>query len=307
MKKMIENTPLVISGLMLGLAGLGNLTVTYGAQYKMIAGVLSTIILAIIIAKFVFFCPKCLQDLENPIIASVFPTFTMGLMILSTYLIPFQPKAASYLYYTAVIGHLILIALFSIKFIKNFDIKKVFPSYFIVYVGIVVGSVTAPAYNNLRLGQNLFYLGFSFYMILLPIVIYRVVKIKNIPKKALPTITIFTAPAGLCLAGYMSSFPEKNLTLFSFLILITLASVIAVILYLPKMISKEFYPSFSAFTFPFVITGIGLKMSNKYLISNLNLNFLAYPAKIIEVFAIILVSYVFITYSKFLLSQNKVN
>lgn len=305
MKKIIENTPLVISGLMLGLAGMGNLIAAYGAQYKFFAGGLALLILTIITARFIFFSPKCFKELENPIVASVFPTFTMALMILSTYLIPYQQKIAAFIYYSAVIGHLILIGLFSLRFLKKFDIKKVFPSYFIVYVGIVVGSIAAPAYNNLQLGQNLFYLGFGFYLPLLALVSYRVFKVKKIPEAALPTIAIFTAPAGLCLAGYISSFPEKNLIFFSFLIFITLVSVSAVIFYLPKMMAAGFYPSFSAFTFPFIITGIGLKLSNNYLSENFKFHYLNYPAKIIEALAIILVVYVFISYFKFLLKQRQ--
>nr|WP_255417029.1 TDT family transporter [Halanaerobium sp. ST460_2HS_T2] len=237
-------------------------------------------------------------------LASGFPTFTMGLMILSTYLIPVSKLAAETIYYSAVITHLLLIVLFSLKFIKKFNIKKVFPSYFIVYVGIVVASVTAPAYNNLFLGQILFYLGFASYIILLPVISYRVFKVKEIPEAALPTITIFTAPAGLCLAGYLSSFPVKNIFILSCLLALTIISVTAVILYLPKMIAGGFYPSFSAFTFPFVITGIGLKMSNNYLKNNFNLNFINYPARMVEFLAVIILVFVFLSYFKFLFRQN---
>ena len=102
----------------------------------------------------------------------------------------------------------------------------------------------------------------------------------------------------------MSSFPEKNILLLSWLIFLTLVSVTGVIIYLPKMISKEFYPSYSAFTFPFVITAIGLKLSNKFLLSEYGISLLKYPSKAIEILSIILLLYVLYTYMKFILVQK---
>lgn len=66
------------------------------------------------------------------------------------------------------------------KFILNFNIQKVFPSYFVVYVGIAIFSVIAPVFNATWLGQIFFWFGFIAYLILLPIIIYRVLAIKTI-------------------------------------------------------------------------------------------------------------------------------
>mgnify|MGYP006304990473 FL=1 len=128
--------------------------------------------------------------------------------------------------------------------------------------------------------------------------------IGEIKKPALPTISIFTAPAGLCLAGYMSSFPEKNLLLLGWLTLLTIISITAVILYLPKMLSVGFYPSFSAFTFPFVITAIGLKMTNNYLVNEFKFSLLTFPAQLTEILSVLLVSFVLFKYSTFLFSKQ---
>ena len=304
MQRLIKSTPIPISGLMLGLAGLGNLIAVYGSYYKSAAGFISSVIALIIVFRFLFDFENCRCDLENPIVSSVILTFPMALMLLSTYIIPINHQVAQYIWYSGIIIHAAALILFSYKFLRNFNIKKVFPSYFIVYVGIVVGSVTAPAFDNIILGKILFYFGFASYMILLPIVFYRVFKIGGIKEPALPTISIFTAPAGLCLAGYMSSFADKNIFLLSWLVFITLVSIIAVTAYLPKMLSLKFYPSYSALTFPFVITAVGLKLTNKYLSSIYSLEFLKYPALATEILSIIMVLYVLIKYSAFLLDTS---
>ncbi|MGM0445940.1 MAG: TDT family transporter [Bacillota bacterium] len=304
MINIIKKIPLPITGLMLALAGLGNLVVSYGKYYRNTLGIISGLLLIFIVLRLIVDYKNCLIEFDNPIVASVVLTFPMGIMILSTYIKPYLNQFSLHIWYFGIFLHIALLIFFSFKYLKNLDIKKVYPTYFIVYVGIVVGSVTAPIFNNIKLGQHLFYFGFLSHMILLPIVLYRVVKIKDIKKPAIPTITIFTAPAGLCLAGYMSAFPDKNIFMLSWLIFLTFVSITGVTAYLPKMISKEFYPSYSAFTFPFVITAIGLKLSNKYLLSEYGMSILKYPSKTVEILSIILVIYVLFTYMKFILTQK---
>ena len=302
--KILEKTPIPIAGLMLGLAGLGNLINSYGSQYRYSAGIVALLIAFLLIGRFIIDHSNFIKDLENPVVASVAPAFSMGIIILASYLIKFSYPTAVVIWYGGIILHSLFIILFSSRFILNFNIKKVFPSYFIVYVGIVVASVTAPAFNNFQLGQWIFWFGFGSYMILLPIVSYRVFWVKEIKEAVLPTITIFTAPAGLCLAGYMSSFPEKNLLIVGGLIFLTLLMVTGVIIYLPKMISDRFYPSFSAFTFPFVITAIGLKLSIKFLSGTFNSAVLNYFSKGIELLSICLVLFVLAKYFSYFQNVN---
>jgi exfoliative toxin A/B len=305
MQSLIKKTPIPIAGLMLGLAGLGNLVADYNIYYRYLAGILSVLTALFLIGRFLIARDSLGPDLRNPVIASVTPTFFMALMILATYLLSITPNLASYLWYFAIILHTVWIIWFTIRFIFNFKIQQVFASYFIVYVGLVVASVTAPAFNNLKLGQGIFYFGFAAYLVLLPVVIYRVFWVKGIKDPALPTIAIFTAPAGLCLAGYLSSFPEKNILMPGLLTILTLIMLIGVTIYLPKMLKVGFYPSFSAFTFPYVISAIGLKMAVKFWGTNPALNWLKYPARLTELLAIVIVLFVFIKYSSFFYQNYK--
>ena len=61
---------------------------------------------------------------------------------------------------------------------------KVFASYYIVYVGIVVASVTAPAYEKLAIGSAAFWFGFVTLILLLILVTYRYVTVKEVPDPA---------------------------------------------------------------------------------------------------------------------------
>lgn len=306
MGKVIKKVSIPMAGLMLGLAALGNLVQSYGDLYRNILGGVSGILLLLIILKVAIDTKSVKESMDNPVVASVSPTLSMGIMLLATYIKPYFPSLSYGIWIIGLGLHSALIFYFTVKYVFNFNIKKVFPSWFIVYVGIVVGSVTAPAYDKAIIGQYLFWFGFISYLILLPIVIYRVVKVKGIPEPALPTIAIFAAPASLCLAGYVNSFPNKNMGVLGFLAALSLIMLGVVLLYMPKLLKLPFYPSYSAYTFPFVISGVSIKLTNGFLVKSGNpIGWLKYIVKFEELLAVVLVLYVLIKYIQFLFSSPK--
>lgn len=307
MDKIINKIPIPIAGLMLSLGAAGNLLASYGSTYKYIFGALSAIIFLVLSIK-LFTCTKAIvKNLDNPVAASVAPTFSMGVMILSTYIKSIHSSTAYVLWIMGILLHILLMILVTKKFIFKFNIKNIFPSYFVVYVGIVVGSVTAPAFNSINIGQILFWFGFVAYLLLLPIVLYRVFKIKAIPEPALPTTAIFAAPASLCLAGYMSSFQEKNILMVWLLTSLSLFMLLGVLIYMPKMLKLKFYPSYAAFTFPCVISAIAIKKTNAFLISiDQGIPILKYIVKFEELLAVVISLYVLIRYIEFIFIEKPV-
>lgn len=303
---MIKKLPLPISGLMLACAAAGNLVGSYGSLYKSLFGVIAALILVKLLIKAVMMPNSIKEGFDNPVVASVMPTFSMGIMLLSTYIKPYASSAAIFIWLAGLILHCLLIVLFSIKYIGSSNIKKIFPSYFIVYVGIVCASVTAPAFNMAQLGQYIFWFGLATYIILLPIVIYRVLSIKELPEPAMPTLAIFTAPASLCLAGYLNSFQSKSPAMIGFLSVLSLLMFVSVIIAMPKLLKLKFYPSYSAFTFPFVITAIAMKGTNAYLMNIGNgIALLRYLVYILELWAVIMVIYVLVRYMIFMFSNTE--
>lgn len=303
----IKKLPIPIVGLMLGLAATGNLVLSYGDTYRNIFGYLSAILLLLVLIKIVMYPKEVKESLDNPVVASVFPTLSMGIMLLATYLKPYAGALAFGMWIIGLILHILLMIIFSKNYLVNFNIKKVFPSWFIVYVGIAVSSITSPAFNMTGVGQIAFWFGFISYLVLFPIVLYRVLKVKNIPEPALPTIVIFSAPASLCLTGYMNAFQEKNMAIVYLLLALSQATYIYILLTLPKLLKLKFYPSYSAFTFPLVISGIALKVTNGFLINaGHTIELLKYLVKLEEVVAVVMVLYVLFRYIGFLFSKEKV-
>ena len=212
-------------------------------------------------------------DMKNPVTASVSGTYTMALMLLAGYIKPILPAFAMILWYVAIVLHFVLIVYFTLNFILKIkipdDLMKVVASYFIVYVGIVVASVTAPAFNNIALGQICFLIGFILYIPLFFYVSFRYIKLGNKKIEAKALACIYAAPASLCVAGYISSFEQKNISfltelyLFS-LVIYLLGLFVAADLFANFAKTKEFkfYPSIAGITFPFVISAIASKQFN---------------------------------------------
>ena len=272
----LKRVPLPLSGVALGFAALGNLLSAYNMSFKVICGVLAFIGLILITGKYLSDIEAFTTDMKNPVIASVSGTYTMALMLLAVYVKPVVPAFAIALWYIAVVLHFILIIYFTLNIVLKIKIPdemmKIAASFFIVYVGIAVASVTAPAFKNIVLGQICFWIGFILYIPFFIYVSYRYIKLGNKKIEAKALACIYAAPASLCVAGYISSFEQKNISLLTGIYIFSLLMylvgiVVAIDLFGSFLKNKEFkfYPSLAGLTFPFVISAIATKQFNAVL------------------------------------------
>ena len=294
----IKNIPIPIAGLILALVSLGNLLNDIHPYLKYLFGTIGLIFLALLLLKVILY-PKIIKnDLKNPIILSSSGTFSMSLMVLSTYLILFIPLLGYSVWIIGIILHLLLIIFFTYHFvIRNFNISNVYPTWWIVYVGITMAAITSYAHNVEEIGFIFFIIGFISMILTLPLVIYRYLKNKNIPEINKPLICIFTAVLSIIIVGYLNSSqnPSQNFVLILYSI-----SCIFYLFSLYKFISYrnlDFYPTFAAFTFPFVISALSTKETYSLIKPNI---VLANVLSLETVIAIVIVCYVLLRYLKFL-------
>lgn len=297
----LKRYPIPIAGLILALFALGNLLQSFSAEVRLALGVIGLILYAVYFLKIILLNFKLREPLDNPVAASVFPTFTMATMLLGGYVKPYSPDVGVAIWYIGIICHALLIVWFSLKFLKNFAIKKVFPSWFIVYVGIAVASISAPVAGRLDLGRIAFWFAFITYFALLIFVCWRVWKVREIPEPAQPTTVIFAAPASLLLAGYMTSFEVKEPSIMLVLLACSLVFYAIGLIYFIALCTKPFMPSHSAFTFPLVISAIAIKMAANYF---KELTWLPALCDVQTVIAALVVLWVLIGYLKFLFSAK---
>ena len=305
MKDLIKKVPLPICGVALGTAALGNLLQSYSEGIRYLCGVIAGIFLLLFLLKMIFYWDSVKKDLENPIMASIAGTFSMALMLLSVYIKPWAGQAAFIIWIAAILLHLMLIIYFTARFICKLQMPKVFASYFIVYVGIVVASITAPAFKRTGVGTAAFWFGFAALIVLLVLVTIRYAKYKEVLEPAKPLICIYAAPASLCVAGYIQSVESKT---YGFLIAMYILALILYIFALIKAVTYlkvPFYPSISAFTFPFVISAIASKQLMACLIKmGRPIPALRYIVLLQTVIAVVLVVYTIVRYLFFLLQEK---
>ncbi|MEB3025389.1 MULTISPECIES: TDT family transporter [unclassified Parvimonas] len=302
---LLKKLPIPIAGLILAMFALGNLLQAYSNVVRLCIGGVALILYVIFVLKIVLLNLKLKTVLDNPVVASVLLTSTMATMLISTYVKSYISSLAVIIWFIGVILHVLLMAWFSFKFISNFSIKKVFPSWYIVYVGIATASVSAGAVGQLRIGQICFWFALASYLVLIPVVCFRVFKVKEIPEPAKPTFAILSAPGSLVLAGYLVAFPQKNFTFATVLFAISVFFYIIVLLNMPNLVKLKFSPGFSGFTFPLVISAVSSKLFTGYVMALHGKNLiLKYFVNFQEIVAVLIVLYVFIGYMKFLLEKE---
>lgn len=309
MKNFLKIIPIPICGLILGLASLGNLFKDYHhVALGNLTGGISMILMIFIFVKLFILFEHTKQTLHDPIIASVSPTFTMSLMVICTYFVSYESIApiVKFIWLCAVIFQVILVFYFNYHHVIKADlsIEAIYPSWFIIYVGFGVITVTAGNFFPL-IGKIFFWISLVCYAFLLPIIIKRAFFVRNMAHPTRPLITIVAAPGSLCLTGYLKNFAEPNFYLVVALFVLSQVLYFVVLSMLPRLFKLRFYPSYAAFTFPLVISATALFTTVHYFnslgIYSSVLDFL----KIAEcLFASVVVFYVLAHYVRFLTKEH---
>ena len=312
MLETLRKVPMAICGLILGIASMGNLFVSENAMaFSNVWGVVAMILIIPVLLKLFFTGDSVWQELNNPMSAATMPTFTMALMVIATFwgrwgfhtlgLILWCAAIALHLFITGAFIYLHLLK-------PEVGIQHVYPSWFVTFVGIGVVPVTAGQFIP-SLGRILLYVALAFYVVLLPIVLWRLYKYKDMPEGALPLITITAAPASLCLTGYLFSFSQINI------IFAVALGLLAQLLYFSTVLTMlriyisskhsllHFFPSFAAFTFPMVISSTGLYLLSTRLPQSGLTTAGTWLAYVEQGFAVIVILFVLVQYGRFL-SQN---
>jgi len=254
----IKQVPIPTAGIALSLVSLGILLRPFSTVITYAAAVCSAALVVLLVAKALLYPRLVKNELQNPVALSVSGTFFMAIMQLASLIS--QTAIGFAIWCAAVVGHLVLIGVLSLRMLRAFRWDDVFPTYFIAYVGIVVATVTAPSFNMYPLGQGLFWMGFACYIVLFAAVTYRVATIP-LPESARPLICIYAAPMSLSLTGYLSCFADPNPVFVACLTVLAQGLLAFVVMQIPALLVSlrgRFFPSIAAMTFPFIVSATGL-------------------------------------------------
>ena len=278
MKETIQRVPIPVCGVALGMAALGNLLQSGSQGIRNACGAISGLLLVLALLKAAFFPQLVREDLKNPVTASV-SAFPMALTLLSVYLQPRLGWGAYGLWLFALGLHAVILVCFTGRFLFKLKMEQVFASYFIVYVGIASSAVTAPAYGRQDLGAALVCFALAALAALFVLITWRYIRFPQTPESAKPLLCIYTAPTNLCIVGYIQSVETKSPALLLFLLGLAAPLYLFALRQAIRCLKMPFYPSYAAFTFPFVVSAVAVGQSIACLAElGVSAPWLEYPA-----------------------------
>lgn len=280
---------------------LGTIVSNYNVSLKYFCLFFALIFLILVLFKMFKYPDFVKFELGNPIVLSSFGTFSMSLMLLSTYLYEFFGFYSIVLWILGILIHLIIIFVFTYRFvICDFNLNDVYGTWWIVYVGISMAAICSPVFQIKNIGYIFFLIGFSLMIPSLILVTYRYIKNRSIPDSNKPFKSIYTALFSILIVAYISSASNVNLIFVSILYLGHLIFYIVSIFNLIKSRNIGFYPSFAAFSFPFVISA----KATEYILKvnyNMIINYIFNIELLIAIFLVILISLLYIRYIRSLI------
>ncbi|MGL4475105.1 MAG: TDT family transporter [Shewanella sp.] len=300
----LASLPSPMAGLALGIASLGwcweSMSSQLNSQAQIVSAGIAAVMLLLLTAKFLLH-PKVLKnELSHPVVGSVIPTFAMALMVISKAVGIFSVSIGLGLWLFAIAIHLVFLAAFAYYRAIDFKLDHMVPSWFVPPIGIIVAAVSFPGQGYGTLAEIIVIFGMLCYLVMLPIMLYRLIFGTPIADAAKPTIAILAAPASLSLAGYLTITSQPSIAIVGLLLSIALLMTGVIYLAFFHLMKLPFSPGYAAFTFPMVIGATALFKTSAWLAhfdAMLPLSHTVHLLAVIElVIATAVVSYVALRY-----------
>ena len=265
-KSNFEDMPVAIAGIALGFMSISTALLEFNISWvRHLAVVFSVLCIGFLLIKLILHPNKVINEIKHPMAGSIYPTIFMTLMLIAVYLVEINPSIASALWLGATVLHFATFIMFAIYMAKDFKMENMIPSWFIPTVGIGLAAVTSKPMNMPGISRVLFYYSIVAFIVMFPIMVYRLVSMEKLAGPKLPTLMIMVAPANICLAAYFAIADKPNAIFVSVLAVISYMSLFYGYTILPKLIKLPFSPGLAPLTFPLGISVVASQRYAKYL------------------------------------------
>lgn len=216
-----------------------------------LSAILFVVLTAAYGAKVIRFRQSVAEELDHPVTLSLFPTFSISLILLSIAMLPFSGRGSLVLCIVGTALHLALTLLVLSRWINHtaFDIQHSNPSWFIPVVGNILVPIAGIPHGFREISWFFFSVGLLFWVVLLTIVVYRVIFYPPLPERLVPTFFILIAPPSV---GFISYFKlTGSLDVFGRILFYAAMFFMALLLSLfRKFVGIRFFLSWWAYSFP---------------------------------------------------------
>ena len=97
-----KKVPIPICAVILGMFGLGNLLQSYSEEVRLLCGAVGAVLMVMFLIRVLLDWKKFCNEMENPIMASVFCAFPMAVMMLATYVKPYIGSPTKAIWFVGV-------------------------------------------------------------------------------------------------------------------------------------------------------------------------------------------------------------
>lgn len=250
----LERMPVPVLPTFVGVATLGNVFNSMGFPWvRHMSMWAAAIILLLYVVKIICYPSVCKAEYSNVVPASLYAGFSMIVMILGSYLFEFSPAAGKAVWFLGLGIHAVHLVVFTLRYvIRKRNINTFVPSWFVTYDGILVSCVVGGVMGEPGILTAVTYYGIAIYFILLPIMVWRLLTVE-VKAPVYHTMAVLLAPCSLCVVSYLNIIKNPVPALVYVLYLCVLASLVFVVVKLPKFFSFSFTPGYAGLTFPMAI------------------------------------------------------
>ena len=295
---MIERVPVPICGVALGVMGLANISRFWSQQAAWVLCALSLLLLALYVARCVRVRGSFSKDVGSPVTACVFGTFPMTVLFLALHISSVQLLAqAVFIIGTAI--QLSLMVWIALRILPGITLDKVHASLFVPYVGIAAMGASGAAVGMPSAGMFGACLGLVLAVPILAVVLYRYVRLPDMPEPERPMFCILAAPFALCAVGFNGSVPDAPDTLRIAMYATALVLYILVMTRFAGLIRMPFVPSKASMGFPMTVSAVATYVTSG-LFDGVVHDIMSVVFVVQATIAIAVVSYLLIGYARFL-------
>lgn len=262
----IKRMPVPVLPTFVGALTLSNVYAGMGyTAVRHITMIAATIIWLCYVVKLCTNTRVCMDEYKNVVPCSLYAAFFMVLMILGSYYYEYNHTFGLILWGIATACHAIHICVFTFRnVIKERNVNTFVPSWFVTYNGIMVSCVVGGGFGYNNILKFIVYYGIIIYLIIIPIMIWRLITVE-VKDAVYHTMAVVLAPCSLCVVSYINVIETPNPALLYFLYVCVLASILFIIIKLPKFFRYQFTPGFAGLTFPMAIGTVATSKMSGYL------------------------------------------
>lgn len=231
---------------------------------RWIAVIFGTVVALLYCGKVAYYLKDTVrQEYANPMLSALYPTVNMLIMVLCAFYANWAWWPFAIVFFALFFLQLVHIVVFFVRFfLRRFEWDTFLPSWYVTTHGVMITTVAGMTFMPGWAAQAVVVWGIVLYVVMTPFMIYRM-SCCEVKADMYHSQAIILGPCSLCTVSLVNVFPDAPLALVLVLYACVLASLVWVVVHLPKFFMFGFKPGYAGMTFPMVVaTMASLKVSN---------------------------------------------